>query len=526
MRPLIANKTALMAGVAASGLAASVQAMEGYEIDRLFSYSVGELRIRPQLDVSFLFNDNVFFAPEESEIYYVDPRQPAFAVSENNGQYIYNPGGGIPNAQYQGALQFQVYRDSTLTQLVNASPVFTSGTYPAVTVPFNPTQTAFLAGFRTNVLSLQPRVADVIGTVSPGIKIQYGSDELNFVGVEYNLDSARYLDQGIAPSPMHRIRAQLRFERSRLKLEASQTASFVSSFLGGGANQGRRLVDRWTGVTDSKLTYDSTAKTDVYTSLQYSFTEYQTLVGLYSPNTWRANLGATYKPTERIFLFTEGHYLQTALTPSAPNLPGAPYSQAYGGFIGVRGNFTQKITGSIRGGYEIREFPNVQTDNSFGIPAADISITYLPRETTQISLTYSRRSDVSSQVAQQTVGSDTIRLGVRQAIGVSAKWVASAEVSYNLNEFGKLVFQQANVLDFLPGTDLRYKNVREANFQRSESLFGISAGISYSPRSWLRTTLSYEFENYGNTFADSGFNDFFLPSYNAHRVMLALQIGY
>ena len=503
--------------------------LEGYDLDRLFSYSWGEFRVRPQFATSFSFSDNIFFAPSES-LEYINQFEPAYLIAEvpSRSGYDFSPSPGSPLQPYTGVLQYQVYRsiNITPTNLVATSPLFLSNVFPPLRVPAAPGQFEGLFGFRTNSLQFSKRTADVIGSVSPGIELQYGSEEYNFIGGSYNVDIVRYIDQGIEPDPMHRFKFQQRVERSRLRFDGNQSLGYISSFLGGGANQGGRLVDRWTGAMVGRVTYDSSAKTDVYSEMSYNFTEYQSSVPLYSVNTWQLGLGSTYKPTERLFFFAEGHYSQTASSPSVSTLAPAPYSQVYGGFFGIRGNFTEKIQGSIRGGYEIREFPNVTTAGAFGIPAAEISLTYLPRYSTQIAISYSRRTSVAAQLAQQAASYDALVLGAKQVIGASAKWIASAEVRMSLGDFDSLVSTRAVVYDYFPGSILRYPVVRTADFQRSETTMNYNCGLSYSPRPWLRAQLSYEYESYENKFADAGFEDYFLPDYDAHRVTFTVQLGY
>jgi hypothetical protein len=325
---------------------------------------------------------------------------------------------------------------------------------------------------------------------------------------------------------MHRFKFQQRVERSRLRFDGSQSLAYISSFLGAGANQGGRLVDRWNGSMLGRVTYDSSAKTDIYSEMSYNFTEYKSSIPLYSINTWQIGLGSTYKPTERFFFFAEGHYSQTASSPSVNTLAPAPYSQVYGGFFGIRGNFTEKIQGSVRGGYEILEFPSVATSDQFGIPAAEISLTYLPRYSTQITISYSRRTAVAPQLAQQAASYDALVLGARQVIGASAKWIASAEIRMSLGDFDSLVTPMALVYDYIPGSNLRYPAVRSADYQRSENTMNYNFGLSYSPRPWLSAQLGYEYESFANRFTDAGFEDYFLPDYDAHRVTFTVQLGY
>jgi len=133
---------------------------------------------------------------------------------------------------------------------------------------------------------------------------------------------------------------------------------------------------------------------------------------------------------------------------------------------------------------------------------------------------------VASQVARQAVAYDSMRLGVRQTIGASAKWLASLDVGYTLGDFGSLTTPLLTVLEPVAGSDVRILTRRAVDYKRTETVLTYSAGIAYSPRRWLRASLSYEFEDYSNVYADRGLGDFYIPSYDAHRVMLALQIGY
>ena len=120
------------------------------------------------------------------------------------------------------------------------------------------------------------------------------------------------------------------------------------------------------------VTYDSTDKTDVYLSGSYNYINYEK-VALYGNDGWRGNLGASYKPTDRIFVFVEGGYGLTDFIRSTPALGFIPTSHVYGGFVGVRGQFTERIEGTVGGGYEIRDFPDIP-GASFSIPAANVSV--------------------------------------------------------------------------------------------------------------------------------------------------------
>lgn len=527
--PASALRSAVLLALMPAGcLLADASAVEAYQMDRWMSYEVKGVRIRPQLDINMMYNNNVFSASDVGNIEYVDLRAPKYNVVDLNGGYAFQPSFGRPLQPYSGVLQYQVYSDPTLNQRIASSAPFASSVYPplAATIPTNApaSATGILSGFQTNRLILNPKVADLIGTVSPGVSFQVGSEEENYLNLQYQSDNTRYFDLGVAPVPMHRISLAGKYDNaSRFRMEGTHSSEFVSSFMGGWVNLGSTLVDRWSHNTTGRVTYDSTDKTDVYVTGSRSFIDYQG-VNLYGNDGWRANLGASYKPTERVFLFAEGGFGLTDFIRSSTALGLIPTSQVYGGMVGVRGKFTERLEGTIGGGYEVREFPDI-AGASFSIPAANISVSYAFRETTKFSLAYTRRTDNAAQVARQGVTYDTTRFDVQQLLGSSGTWMATAGVSYQGGAFDTLKgFGVA--YESIAGTNLRFVNPRTVDYKRDDSMMSLSGGINYMPRRWLRFGLNYSYENYSINYADAGLKNVFLPSYDAHRVMVGVQIGY
>jgi hypothetical protein len=223
-------------------------------------------------------------------------------------------------------------------------------------------------------------------------------------------------------------------------------------------------------------------------------------------------------------MFVEGGYGLTDFIRSTSALGFIPTSHVYGGFVGVRGQFTERLEGTIGGGYEIRDFPDIP-GASFSIPAANISVSYAFRETTKFSLAYTRRTDNAAQIARQGVTYDTTSLNVQQILGTTGTWMAKAGVSYQGGSFDSLTAFGA-AFDPIVGTTLRSLSLRTVDYKRDDSMLSLSGGISYMPRRWLRFGLNYAYENYSINYADAGLKDVFLPAYDAHRVMVGVQIGY
>jgi len=76
------------------------------------------------------------------------------------------------------------------------------------------------------------------------------------------------------------------------------------------------------------------------------------LTTLYDNNIWKGYAGAEYKATEKLSVFTEAYYGQSASDPSYPGFPKPEYFETVGGSLGVRGNFTSKLSGDVQVGYE------------------------------------------------------------------------------------------------------------------------------------------------------------------------------
>lgn len=520
--------TALASLLPLGGLCADGGGIEAYQIDRWMSYEVGGVRIRPQLDINLMYNNNVFSASDIGAIEYIDPRTPTYNVFDVNGGYVFRPGFSQSSQPYTGILQYQVYNDASLNQRIASSQPFPASVHPPLTVAVPPgapaTATSILAGFQTNRFTLNPKVQDMIGTVSPGVAFQFGSEQDNFLNLEYHSDNTRYFDLGVSPVPMHRILLAGKYDnQSRLRMEGNHQTEYVSSFLGGWVNLGKTLVDRWTHNTSGRVTYDSTDKTDVYISGTHNLIDYQN-VNLYGNDSWRANLGASYKPTDRVYVFVEGGFGLTDFIRSTSALGFYPTAQVYGGFVGVRGQLTERLEGTIGGGYEIREFPDIP-GASFSIPAANISVTYAFRETTKFALNYTRRTDNAAQIARQGVTYDTAALSVQQLLGTTGTWIANAGVSYQGGTFGSLT-GYGTAYDPIPGTSVRSLSLRTVDYGRNDAMISLTGGITYMPRRWLRFGLNYSYDNYSIDYADAGLKNVYLPSYDAHRVMLGVQIGY
>lgn len=451
----------LRPSLAAAALCLSTGALSAFEADQILVHNIGDFVIKPQLEQSTQYSDNIFFG------------------------------------------------NDTLFQ-------------PGTTVP------------------LRPQEDDLILTVTPGVLFQYGRDSGNLISLKYSLDEIFYAGHSDFDTQQHHIDSRSKVEFGKFKLTGVDSVHFLSSFMGGGfftdpnnPDRSRLQVDRRQTTVDHKLLFDYSDKTDVYGEFLFTETDFDKTTSLFDINNLRGTLGATYKYSEKLAFFTEGFYGQSAINPNAAGSKG-PHSDVYGGFAGVRGEFTPKLSGSLKVGYEQRSFPGLTL--AADSPAIEISGTYAAGPLTGIVLTYSRRTSTSVQFAQQTYIYDAIGLTVNQGLGTSGTWMISGSARYDRGEFDPLSFPtRINVINPDTGT-VTPVPAAVVYAPRSDDNLTFSGGVVYRPRPWCSITLAYEFEHFKSDAVYSiqrvSTGETLLPAtkylvdYDAHRVLLKFSFGY
>ncbi len=461
-----------------SGLVLSAAPALGLDAEDILNFSWGRFSLKPQLDLTEMYTDNL-----------------AFGNNSVTASQVYRPLLGFDLA---------------------GTPVLGPAT--------------------TNNLVIRRQESDLVTTLSPGARIDFGAGGANLLSLEVVHDQVANLDHSEADTSQEHIRFRAELERSRLKLSGKTQLDYLSSFLGGsqfvGTSSGT-LIKRRIWSDDYKLTYDSSGKTDIYINAFNSETDYQQGTPLLDYNTWRGSMGTSYKMTGKVALFSEGHYGQTAVNPNIATQSKGPHSTFYGGYVGLRGEFTAKITGTVKVGYETRDFAGASNSSGAGTPAVEASVTYVPRPKTQIALNYSRRTDVSAQVNSQALTYDSVGITAMQVVGNSGKWSIQGTASLNSSDYGDipttlpvLATDASGQVVFDRLGNATYKGVL-GNAGRSDRTLTIGAGIIYQPFLWLSGTVSYQYESYSLDFRDAAYASLRpLIPYDNHIVALRVAVGF
>lgn len=385
-----------------------------------------------------------------------------------------------------------------------------------------------------NVFSRQVGKADFITAVSPGLNFRLGKEAGNFIALDYGFSQRFYATQDDLNAGDHAFSIRNKLQGQRLAMVGTDRMDLVSNPIGvvqqtgfgspinitppvseggtpsvspvpipdlgspvrGGevlSTYEERNVDSTSHYHSYNLAYSMTEKTGVYLQGQYSLTDYEQGVELYDLTTWRGTGGFAFQAFPKTSFFGETYYGRTTTTPNfiAPSIPHLSF---IGGSLGARGNFTEKITGVVRVGYESREFAD--SSEAPSSPVASLSLSYRVLPKTALSVTYDRLHDVSVQYAKQSYTVNVLSGQVSQAIGSSGKWRAAIGGRYGVYAYETTDGAAS------PGYDS----------------YSVYFNLEHQLQVWLTARLGYGLDaiRYGNS--GSG--------YDVNRLTLGLAIGY
>lgn len=485
--------------------------------ERWLSYDVGRLVIKPQLGLTTKFTDNIFYGNDSvATRFYVNRVAPyditipglgTFSLPGQTNLQVF-PGGttlstnvaigpnGVPVVNYS-------VRIPEHTEVINGI---------ATTVPQR-TVTSTVPGATTLSsldIPIRPEESEMLFIASPGLELQYGQTGLNTISLGYNYDQISYINFPSYNTDQHRTELKVDLKLGHFTITGANSFSLLSSFLSGGNSSATNQVDRFVWSDSYKIVYDATAKTDLYLRAEHSRFDYDQGVSIYDSETIKGALGASHDWNPRIRAFLEFEYGESFVNPNAPTQPDAPDSFILGGFFGVRGEFTPRIQGSLKVGYENRSFRGTFTPGNepatVSSPAVVADLSYALSQRTFLKLLYARSTDVSPQFAKQSYIYDRVRLTASQFLGTTGKWLVTGTAGYNLGDFSET-----------PGT----------NLARTDKVLEAGLRLSYQPRPWLMAALSYDYENYDSTFKDPVVTrSQTLVDYRVNSITLSLNIGY
>lgn len=355
------------------------------------------------------------------------------------------------------------------------------------------------------------RIAELQSTFSPGLRVQRGSGQSDRGSLEYMHDETVFLEHPDFNYRQEHLKATGLFTTPRLVIEPTENFEKLSGFLGGVIGQSGfinfapRRRDVWSGTL--RTTYLWTDRTRFYGDFSHYQTDWAPDVPLYDYNTLRGAFGGSYEATDRIQVFGEASYGQSGVTANqAFQTPGVA-SATYGSFLGVRGEFTTRFSGTAKVGMEARDFFQ-EGRQTVLIPAFDLDLRFQFSEVTTSTLQYSRRTSPSLNLGGQNVTSDSISLGTVHTLDEAAMWSLRGTAAYQLADYDNTA------------------PAGRASTARVDDFVTAELGLYYQPRPWITTSAGYAFEHYQVSFANPLLALRNLSGYQANRVFVNLSLGF
>ena len=340
-------------------------------------------------------------------------------------------------------------------------------------------------------------VSDFVTTVTPGIKLQLGQGGGNLISASYLHDEIIYAQKNQLSAGQDHFVTGIRYLGNRLSIDGRDQIDSLSTVLGGGYRSvAGQLVDRLTISDRYNVGYEITEKTKAYLAGNFSMTDWgKNGTTLFDSTSFGGTAGFMFKALSKTSFFGEVYYGETVLDANDARKV-RPQADFIGGFIGARGDFTDRLTGSAKVGYETRTFGIQDT----GAPVVEMDISFRRNDRSVLTLSYQRSQEVSMDLTPNVYTADLATFSFSQSIGAADKLRAQMSLSYGMNSFdpSKMYPISRNDVYYRAGTVLTY---------------------NYKP--WLATYVSYEFNHFG-----SDLPELIDYGYDQNRLTLGMKVGF
>jgi hypothetical protein len=355
--------------------------------------------------------------------------------------------------------------------------------------------------FNDNIFYRQTDLkGDLIVDFAPGLKLQVGENKRseNHIFIDYRMDQLWYLDESELDALQHRGIFNARYSTGRTTIEGNDNIASISTPLGGGFSVTGQKVERLVQYDLYRLSYKLGERAGIYGEVYHSLTDFEKGIYLFDQRTLQGTFGFDWEYSADTFIFGEVFYGDTSL---ARNDPGSqPPGQTYvGAFIGGRGNFTPRLIGTAKAGYQYNWFEEVGgvSTPSTDAPVVQMSLLYKATERITLEFMYNREQRISVEFVRSPFMSDEISGKMSAIFGSSGRLLATAG--------GRVAFHEYEPTPTFPS--------------QSSILWTLDPSVSWYFETWLSVKLQYEFNHFESNLPG-------VVDYNQNRVILGVEAGF
>jgi hypothetical protein len=306
-------------------------------------------------------------------------------------------------------------------------------------------------------------------TVSPGLQLVYGETGRNYVSLDYTAGLERFLRLTNQDADNHYVTFDSHLELNRLALGLNHAFRDIT---GPNIEVGTRVEERQ-NVSHLDAEYRLSEKTAVGLNYRQEFHEY-TSTNLTDFSQLEVGGAFYYQVLPKTDLFGQFNYGWVEEDGGAD----ASYQEAN---LGVRGQLTRKVTGTVKGGYQHRQFAGpIDSVDAF---AAAVSLLAEFSERTAAELVLSRNINPSVTSPGNSYEATRVGLILRQKLWKEKITLALSGV-YEHDDYDQLVF----------GT------------KRRDDFWDAGVEVSYEFTKWFQVGASYHHRENDSTLATVDFD--------------------
>ena len=253
------------------------------------------------------------------------------------------------------------------------------------------------------------------------------------------------------------------------------------------------LEQHYQHLTDASIDIGNLADRDVYTTIASGNYVYNGKLGFFGTATMRITSyqnGSDVDTNEWIVdayaLYQFAPKLSLGIGPRIGfvDIIGAPNEDYQDLLFHLTYNPEGKINATLSGGVEHLQYQGNTPDHL--LPIFDLTANYSPRDGTSISLSASRQSLSSYDIAGENYLDTSVQVGFSQRFLEDFYFKLSAGYTIADYEFGSLQL---------------------SGLKRNDDYYFANIGVEWDPKDWLKVNASYQRSEDHSTFAQNSFND-------------------
>ncbi len=330
------------------------------------------------------------------------------------------------------------------------------------------------ATYDDNIFLLGPsKEEDILFKITPGIDFEY-MREGKSASLSYLAEIGRYADNTSHDYENHRVDAgvDLQFP-SGLMFSVGDVFRRTNDRL---TYEWIPLVERRENTTDVKVGYEFTDRLSFRVGYDHQIIDYKAPeYGVFDRDVDIASATAFYRILNAVSLLGQFEYTQINYDRHAVRTDG----DGVGGWLGVTGEITPKMTVLVKGGWQQRDYEGSQQDWDGAVFSVDI--VHRCTETLILTVGGSREAVESTYEANNYYASTRAKAGLEKELG--PRMAASVSGFYVNNDYP------------------------ESDPGREDNVWGAKVAVRYDLQQWLSTTLSYTYQNRDSNLAAYDYED-------------------